>query len=117
VLACCLAAALQAGCRHPAIYDGRLAPGYTRVTVTNETNWQCGVTIERIDKAAGTSPATITGTLGPHERYAWDLKAGEYDLTATRLTPPVKGFVRRYNFKPNSHFVWPMLDLSKPAKP
>ena len=114
-LAGCLLAALLAGCEPPAVYDGTLARGQSRLTVVNQTPWQCGVSIERTDKAAGPRPTRLIATLGPEEQYIWDLAPGDYRLTATKLLPPLKGFTRHYSFRPDTYRIWPLVDLAGPG--
>jgi len=116
VAACVIAAAVAgglAGCNPGGPYDGSLGPGYSRLMVTNQTSWQCGVSIERIDKKADSPTTDILVILRPEEVYTWDLAAGRYRLSATKLDPPTTGFSKVYDAQPGARFVWPLLDLSK----
>ena len=114
LIGCVIAAgAVFAGCNPAGSYDGSLASGQSRLMVTNQTSWQCGVSIERLDKKPRSAAAEILVILAPNEEYTWDLPAGKYRLAATKLDPPTKGFSKTYDAKPGIHRVWPLLDLSK----
>ena len=115
VMAGCLAA-LLAGCAKSRMYDGKLAPGMSRLTVENRTPWSCEVTVTP-EGSGGDRFTDVRAFLDPRDRYDWDLVPGRYQLRARKAVPPVKGFSQPYEARPNVDAVWPLLDLTQHRRP
>ncbi len=101
--------AAVAGCARPQ-YDGKLRPEYSRLTVVNRTAWRCEVRVEPAEATSADPPCRIRSILSSDQQYTWDLPAGTYKLTASRLMPPRKSFSTIYQADPGKHRRWPLLD-------
>jgi len=116
VLAAVLVAAAP-GCGPDTSYNGQLGGGFSRLTVENQTPWNCEVTVQRSDTGCGAAPAGLRAQIRPGEQFRWDLCEGSYHLRATKLDVPVESFTKSYIAKPGKELVWPLIDVggSKPG--
>jgi len=115
VLAALLAAGV-AGCKPDTTYTGQLAPGFSRLTVANQTPWRCEVTVQRADVRCGLAPAGLRAEIRPGEDFRWDLGQGSYELKATKLDLPVESFTKCWQAQSGKELVWPLIDVGS-AKP
>ena len=115
-LAALLAAGL-AGCQPETTYTGQLAPGFSRLTVLNQTPWRCHVTVQRADAGCGLAPAGLWAEVRPGEEFRWDLCRGSYRLKATKLDLPTESYTKSYEAKDGKELVWPLIDVAGAGSP